>query len=229
MATTSEFEALRRRSAGDGGIQSLALALFLVILAFFIMLVSISSFEDRKVSSALESLQQKFRAAGNADPSAIEATPQAEARALQTAFLERLAALLNSELQNARVNADEAGNVLYVAFPVTQFFPPGGAVLRGERTALFEGIAQAIEERPAGSRIAVEVFLDRPSADATDARLVVAQASAIGADLVARGVARDSVSVGLRPGAVGIIEFVFRLQAAEEKLFSGTGDMEEQP
>jgi flagellar motor protein MotB len=229
MATMSEFEALRRRSAGDGGVQSLALALFLVILAFFIMLVSISSFEKEKVSTALDSVQQKFRASGNTDKPTAETAEMPDARALKTAFLEKLGALLSSELQNARVNAAEAGDALYVAFPITQFFAPGSAALRGERTALFEGIAQAIADRPPGSRVTVEVFFDSESLASNDARLAVAQAGAIGADLVARGVAKDSVSVGLRPGALGVIEFVFRLEGVRETLFSGGEEAEAQP
>lgn len=231
MSMTSEFEPLRRRSANDSGVQSLALALFLVILAFFIMLVSISTFEDTKVSSALQSVQQQFRPGGESERTESLIDPQAEARAAQTAFLERLRALLASEIASARAEADPDGTVLFLSFPASQFFAPGSAVLRGERTALFEAIAQIIEERPAGSEVTVEVFFDSNTlaASASGPQLEVRQAAAIGADLVARGVLKEFVSVGLRPGAAGVIEFIFRLRAAPEPLFDIGGASGETP
>lgn len=231
MSMTSEFEPLRRRSANDSGVQSLALALFLVILAFFIMLVSISSFEDEKVSSALQSVQQQFRAGGESERTDALIDPQEEARAQQTAFLERLRALLSSELGAGRAEAEADGSVLYLAFPASQFFAPGSAVLRGERTALFEAIAQIIEERPIGSEVTVEVFLDSSTiAPATAGpQMEVRQAAALGVDLVARGVMKEWVSVGLRPGAQGTIEFIFRLRAGPEPLFKPDAEIGEAP
>jgi hypothetical protein len=231
MSMTSEFEPLRRRSANSSGVQSLALALFLVILAFFIMLVSISTFEDEKVSSALQSVQQQFRSGGESERTDSMIDPQAEARALQTAFLERLRSLLASEIASARAEADPDGTVLYLAFPASQFFAPGSVVLRGERTALFEGIAQIIEERPAGSDVTLEVFFDSNGLAPTTngPQMEVRQAAAIGADLVARGVLKEFVSVGLRPGSAGVIEFIFRLRTGSEPLFGVNGGAGETP
>jgi hypothetical protein len=168
------------------------LSLFLILLAFFLVLVSHSQAEQSRVAAALGSVGRALRGgpdiafgfAGAADPeAAAEAAGRFQARVKQ-GFV--------GDLPELAFVAAADGTVLQVPVPLGRLF--AGDRLLAEREPLLGAIAGALKTAEGGVRHQVEVAL--PAEPASRA-LAIARAGALARDLEARGVDGAAIAVGI--------------------------------
>lgn len=184
----------RQRRGGDPSL-SVFLGLYLLVLAFFILLVSLSTIEERKARAVMESLTATF---GDARPSGTSVGPGEGDLAL---LLERrLAAAFASLVHIARVETVKPGRLVRAELPLAEVFVDEAAALRPALHPLLDRIVAALSSAPAGASVAVEVAL-AAAAETGEERLAPARADAFARELLARGAPPQRLSIALAPAA----------------------------
>lgn len=181
-------------SSGDAS-QLLFLSLFLLLLAFFILLNSLATIEETRSRKVLTSVAATFRvvAASNDESQIVIADlgPVAEPERL----LDTMKQLWVTSVSVQDVETLTPGRVMQITMLSNELFLGGEAELRRDRQALFENLARLLSVHSDGFAHEIELVHGR---DGTDAALPARRAVALAQALVSRGAPDDAVSVGIR-------------------------------
>ena len=201
--------------AGQAGLL-LYLSLFLLLLAFFIVLNAISVDSVRRARAVLKSVEQSF----TIDPRLLFGRDPVGSRSgtvLAVQRLETLGDLFSMAIAVEKVEVVAPGRLLEVRLPADALFMPGTARLRLDRTGLLDRVAEALLQPLPGERVEVE-FLVALSPDVpSQPPGPIERAGALARDLVARGAPAAAVSIGIERGAPGAARFVFSIRADDER------------
>ena len=185
---------------GRGPILMGLVSLLLMMVAFFIVLVGMSDFDDSRVRSVLVSIQTSF--AGM--PGGTEGTDEqsrADSIALE-AVRNEVAGVFATALQLDRI--ERTGGT-------AQLLPGADAVLRR--------VVAALDRRPAGYRYELDALVGRASvpadasAAADDIAPTAARSGALVRAFIAAGALPSSMAAALQPEAPERIRIVVRLIA----------------
>lgn len=183
----------RQKGSGDPSL-SIFLGLYLLVLAFFILLVSLSTIEEMKARAVMESLTATF---GNSRPSGTSTGPGEGDPALL--FERTVIAAFASLVHVARVEIVRPGRLLRAELPAAQVFADEAAALRPAVAPLLDRIVAAVSSAPGGG-VAVELALaatDEPGRRA----LAMARADAFAREMLRRGAPPHRLSIALSPQA----------------------------
>ncbi len=143
------------------GSLALFLALYLLLLAFFIMLNALSSLENQRASAVMDSLTTTFRAAPAPAPASgvvpLDAVPGPGLAA--EAFTAVLRDLFEATIPAARIERLAPGQALTLSLRADTLFESGADRLRPARLALFDAIIAALAQAPAGMRFEMTALL----------------------------------------------------------------------
>lgn len=214
----------------SGSTLTLFLALYLLVLAFFIVLVSISSPEKVKSSAVMDSLTSVFASGmpSTTSPTAF-AADEGDVIAVRE-FQRSISTMFATQLRVARVEEVQPGRLMRVSLPVSSLFQSGQAVIRENRFSLLDRIVAAISSRPPGLRFEMEFVvgrartIDGPSpASLTEE---IERAGAFARQMLARGAPPDSISVAVGSGdpELALITFYVRPLDEEEISFGETSE-----
>ncbi len=211
MVVPLRFGASRDRDEGGDGATLLYLGVFILLLAFFILLNSISHFHDEKVGAVIRSVDQAFStqalltgAAGDRQHSRRDA-----ARAVQD-----LGDLIRAQLPLAKVEAGTETGTLVVALPAANLFLADGSAVRPSHQALMDRMARTLERRPHGVLVRAEFLF--ATKGAADPSALMTRAGVLARAVTALGADPASLSVGLESGAeTGQVRLLFTVQAGE--------------
>jgi len=198
----------------------LLLSLNLILLAFFILLNSLSDFETDRARAVLASVKQAFNgkveAAGQQPSfgSSLGALPEVEAK------MREVGSLFEALAPTARAKSIRRANSVRVDVPAGALFKPGSQRLRLGREVLLERLAESLRKGSEGTpRYLLEILVGTGSQVAVEggatigsAGLELRRAAVLAARLSAEGAPFDGLSTGLRPGAAGSLRFVVRLR-----------------
>ena len=198
------------------------LSLFLLLLVFFIVLVSHSTLRDYRVQAVMSSVSRSF---APPPPGATETAPtQGSSALVALSGLKRLGDLFETDLAIVKVEKSLPGRMLVATTETSELFEDGTAFVRRERLGLLDRVARELGDR-AGVRFEVDFLIavgpepagKRPLGDP------VAQAAALGRALIADGAPPATVSVGIEPGAAGSARFLFAARLPGEPRRDGPG------
>lgn len=198
-------------SDGGDGATLLYLGVFILLLAFFILLNSISHFHDEKVGAVIRSVDEAFSSQAVLTGSAGDRQKVREeaARALQD-----LGDLIRAELPLAKVEAGTETGTLHVTMPASALFVGDGIAIRPDQQALMDRVARALEPRRHGVSVRAELLFS--TRDVPDTGPLVARAGALARALSALGANSAWMSVGLEKGAAaGQLRLLFSVHATE--------------
>ncbi|MDA0998450.1 MAG: hypothetical protein O2944_09620 [Proteobacteria bacterium] len=189
------------------------LGLFLLVLAFFIMLVSISTFEPVKSDAVKDSLSSAFTALlpVTSDPTSFNAK-DGDVIAGE-AFQEQVTGIFSTAVQIERIEVIQPGRLMRITLPVGALYRDNDSALRSDQVQLFDRVVAALSNRPTGLRKDMEFVIG--SAGTSDGSLPVGEtlefrrAGGFARMLAERGAPPDSVSVGVRRGNPGKITIWF--------------------
>lgn len=206
------------RRHGDVNLATL-LSLQLLLLAFFVLLTALSSFEGDRSRLVIDSLQSAFSAPFG------DRAPTAGGRAdalLLLSLQEEVGDLVATAVPLTRVERTAPGRAMSLDLPEDAFFRAGEVRLNPLQRPLFERLVRALDRRPAAYRY--EIDLLQP--DSVPQPLLVARAGALVDALIAAGAPPASLSIGSRPGEPGRIRIMIRLfgRDAPAGLFDGLAD-----
>ena len=196
-----------RSEAGDAGLITV-LCLYLVLLAFFILLNFMTTPDEARKRGVVE------RAFDNRSPATVVrqssdgGTDLPDSAGLLVRDLSGLFADLAPDLVS---ETRDGAPVVRLALRSDAVFEPGAAALREGRTALLEGVASALENE-AYDALHVETEILYGVARLDDAgTLEVERPGTLVRALAERGLAETRLAAAVLPGHEGRVLLVFRL------------------
>ena len=205
-----EFSSRDREPAKDSG-PILFLGLFLLLLAFFILLNSLAKREEIKSRAVINSLLLTFQV-----PEEDKATRELYISALAPVpdpeeVVDAFERLWVSSIPLLKVERLDDGRMMQVVMPVNELFFGRGAALRSDRKNLFVDTAKALSFKADGFVNELEFVLG------VDPRHLAnpvqeSRAVAIARELVANGAPPDTVKVGITEGETDRLRMRFHVR-----------------
>lgn len=205
---------------GGGGTTPLFLGLFLLILAFFILLVSISTVEKVKSKAVLDSLNSTFSTI--LPPSSSVTVFKVEEGKINAGerFQQKITDIFTSTIEVAKIEIIHPGRLMRVLIPSDSLFFIGMSKIRDARFPLLDRIVAALSSPPAGVRYDMEFVIGAKYVDGRSlpiaGTLEISRAGVFARDLMARGAPADSISIGLKPGNPAEVVIWFYVRPTNE-------------
>ena len=191
------------------------LSLYLLLLAFFVMLFNASRFDQGKADAVTESLSSTFRMHGQPDdPLVVRSSDQGQAPGNEV-ILRNVSDLIRTELEVAKVENLRRGRLLRATFATEHLFEPGTAGIRSDRDGLMRRLAEMLSTRTKGQRHKVEISVGSdwitPDRMKAAVPLPIARAASFSEILMSHGALQGTVSGGVRFSQPGVVVLVYRL------------------
>lgn len=194
---------------------ALFLGLYLILLAFFILLSTISSLSVSKSAAAVGSINSAFRSDSRVEALTGDSILLVQgAGQLDRNLLGAVRASFSGAFPNEEIDETVVGTAVRFVLSMDRIFQPGSPAVQEEADDLLERLAASLESSAVGFRNEVEVVLrtgaDLRSVGNPERRLLIERAGTLAREMVAKGVHVRSVQTGLRAGTSGTIAFFFR-------------------
>ena len=215
-----DFELPQQDSDQAPDVVPIFLGLFLLVLAFFIMLVSISTFEQVKSTAVMDSLSSTFTTVlpPTSDPTEFNAK-DGDIIAGE-AFQEQITSIFTTAGQVEKIEVVQPGRLMRLHMPASVLFKEGEAAVREDQLPLLDRVVAALSNRPPGLRQDMEVVIGTPPTGnyylPLQQTLEMARVGELARVLTGRGAPPDSISVGVSSGDQGNIKIWFWVRAIEE-------------
>jgi hypothetical protein len=209
-----------RPESDAGRTITLFLALYLLILAFFILLVSISSVEEVKSKALMDSLTSTFSSVlpPRMDLTAFNATTGDFLAADE--FQRQVTGLFSTIIGVVKVDTIQPGRLMRVELDGNGLFETDQAMIREGQYAFMDRLVSALSSNPPGLRFELEFIVPAPWQEnntlPVNKSLSIERAGAFARDLLSRGAPPGSVSIGLRGGYEKTVEIWFYIRALDE-------------
>lgn len=201
---------------------ALFLSLFLLILAFFILLVSISTFEKVKSQAVMDSLTSTFATVLpiNSDPTEFTAKDGVVFSGQQ--FQDQVGDIFSTVLPVAKVEVVQPGKKLRASFPIDSMFATDSPRLRPVSIPLLDRIVAALSGSPAGVKFEMEFVVGAEylaeNALPINQTLVLSRAGQFAREMESRGVPPETIAIGLGPGNPKRVTIWFYVRSVQKKL-----------
>jgi len=196
------------------------LGLFLLVLAFFIMLVSISTFEKVKSNAVMDSLSSTFTTVLPPTTDLTEFNAKDGDILAGEAFQEQITTIFSTAIQVEKIEVVQPGKLMRLHIPTPILFKDDEITLRQDQLSLMDHVVAALSNRPPGLRQDLEIIIGTdvtekiflPDTQSIETRRV----GELARTLVGRGAPPDSVSVGIKDGPSNEISLWFWVRPIEE-------------
>lgn len=205
---------------------TLFLGLYLLILAFFILLNAISTIEKIKAEAVMDSLTSTF---------STLLPPESDLRVFNAesgdvlqarAFLETSARLFESLIPAVEVTVVQPGQQMQAIFPVNSLYFEDKDQMRPGRNIeeLYDGIIAVISSRPDNLRFEMDVLIGAVYIDGRTLPIAPTLESrrlgAFAREYIRRGGPPDSISIGLHPGDRDEIRVLFSVRPLDNAILN---------
>ena len=178
--------------------------LLLMILAFFVVLTSISLRDSHKANAVAVSLQQTFSGGANMPPDAA-AEP---AEDVDQTYVQSLARQFQAYIPMQAGAAPSAGYEQHLALPMDQVFDAGAIAAKPALQAVLGQLMTALQHRPADMDYELEIRL--AAAELSD--LHVDRAAGIAAALARLRAPAEKFTIGVIRSTAPTLEIIVRLR-----------------
>jgi hypothetical protein len=196
------------------------LSLFLMVLAFFIVLVSISTFETVKSKAVMQSLNSTFATFQPRQAKTTDFTAKEGEVLGGQVFQEKITGLFATAIQVAKVKVVKPGRLMRIQLPARAMFSDGDAAVKPSILPFLDRIAAALGGRPPGIRFDMEFVIGTPYGSdgmlAETQTLERSRAGGFAREMLARGAPEDSISIGLAPGDAEQITLRFYVRQSDD-------------
>ncbi len=198
---------LNAASASADGTHTLQLSLFLMLLTFFFVLTSGSTFDDQRVGPVIGGIQDAF---GALNASSVDQTGRLSGGTLpvlqtgsRPASGDFSDAIISAFLEVGGQESSRTGGSLDLALDVSGLFVDGAAAIRADKRALFAALGAALAAGPDNRHVAILV----PAASQN--RLDVRRAASVARLLSAAGTPEGHLAVGVSDASQDHVSFRF--------------------
>lgn len=193
----------------------LVLSLYLLLLAFFVVLNSISNVEVSRLQAVSGSLSETFANEGKpADRSARLVSSEGNLLA-DAGFMSRIGHLVRTELAFAKVEEVTPGRLMSVTMSADSLFIPGREAINPLHRATIDRVAKALVNPPPGVRYDVDILMGDSAAD----NLVIGRSAYLASTFVAAGSPARSIAAGIEQEAPGNLTLLFHVRPRGEARF----------
>lgn len=204
------------------------LALYLIILAFFILMNAISSRQEARSDAVLGSLGATFSEPALVATGPFDVAPGSGVFSAIADFENTVRALFEAEFPFVKVSPYQPFGQMQVEIPVESIYAPGRTTPLAEQAPFFDRLAAALNREIPGHHFEAELLIALPVAEARnptpERAIAVERAGAFARQLDARNVSANHVSVGIEEGDPAMLRLLFFARAAgEDALLSAAG------
>lgn len=183
---------------------ALFLGLYLILLAFFVLLNTMASPKEDRVKAVLGSLLSTFSTEIMNTRAPTDFTSSVGEILASEEFHREIRDFFEVAVPLSRVEFFSAGTMMQIILPVDQLFEPGSIVLREDSDEILGRVVRAMSRRVEGLRYDIEfTTFTGPFAAAPTGGvqvLEVARAGAFARILVERGIGAEAITIGAQPG-----------------------------
>ncbi len=206
-----------KKALGGNSVMGLFVSLYLILLAFFIVLEVQSETVIAKSEEAIDSVQQTFKPSRTLGEAELSTENAGETAARSHIYLSAVADLFRDELAIEGRFADTSGGLLVFTVPMQTLFLEGSVRLRSDRTEFLSSIGALSALPSPGEHREVSVFFSRGQTEQSGAdRLLANRVSEIRSHLVDAGMSPEQFVAGFEPSDVGTVTVVFRLLSGSQ-------------
>jgi flagellar motor protein MotB len=197
------------------------LSLYLLLLAFFVLLFNLSRTEELKSNSVARSLNTSFSRKGvpEKEPE-IFVSAEGDVIGASKEIVRKFGLLIKTAIPIAEIKVVEVGRIFQARFPVNEIFDPGRATPRPERARRIRRIADEMANPPRGIHYEVEVMFtgsrDRDEQSAKSHALSVSRAGYFARMAIAMGIPSGMIATGVAVGQPDWVEMMFHLRSRKE-------------
>ncbi len=198
------------------------LGLYLVLLAFFVFLTSISNFETKRSNAVIKSMVTTFSsldATRTLRPVDTNTALEFEGQVLQDSLVD----LFGKQASGTSFETLTPGQVLEITVNGVNSFSDDDRSLEPGLARLTGQIAAILRARPVGGRFEINVIVGGAAADSEDdesagdvSRKAIWRAGAIARALITKGSPEGSVAAGIDDGVAGRIRLRFYVRSHDE-------------
>ncbi len=208
------------REGSGGSTISLFLGLYLLVLSFFILLVTISTREELKTRAVMDSLTSTFRTILPPSTDLTAFSAKEGEVVIRQRFQEQITKIFTAAMRVIKLEIVQPGRVMRVVMPADALFFTGGTEIRPARFPLLDRLVATLSARPPGVRYDMEFVIGSAYTPDNDLplrqTLEMSRVGSFARAMLARGVPPDSISVGLKPGSRANVVIWFYVRDPEE-------------
>jgi len=212
----------RQPALAGGGTSTLIqfLSLYLLVLAFFILLVTISTFEEVKSNAVMNSLNSTFKPVAPPTTDLTVFTSRSGRILGAEEFQNHVEGLFATTIGVEKVEIVQPGRLMEVIIAADSLFLPDSTEIRKSNIPLVDRIISSLSGRPPGFHFDMEFIIgseDRPDTLMPgEQTLQMARAGAFVRGMFARGVPPATVSIGIRKGNPDKVILWFYIRSPNE-------------
>ena len=199
---------------------ALFLSLYLIILAFFILLNAYSQRQETRTAAVLGSLGTTFSEVFVSATGPLEAARGPDAFGALGELEDEVRELFESVIPLVKVTPYLRYSQLLVEVPIDGMYAPGEASVRTEAAGLLDRLAEVLRREMPGQRFELEAVVSLPGSGARKAGpgrdLAARRAAVLAREMGARGVQPDAVAAGVADGDVAALRLSLFIREADE-------------
>lgn len=196
-----------------GDTTSLFVSLYLIILAFFMVLNSISNQSQTKIKTATESVSRAFDNPYEPDADFIDVTETEDTLLPNDEFYEQLQGVFASLIGFEGKFPSQGGNVIRVEFDQRDVYEDDSSVFRDDQKAFFFQLSRFLQSESVGTIREIEYMVytggSFPSGPAYWEDLSILRSGALVERMTSMGVRSDQLSIGVSPGKANGVKVSF--------------------
>lgn len=201
-----------RAQEGDGSSSlMLYLSVFILLLAFFMLLNALSVPRQDKAGAVRRSVEAAF-ALDEPGRDADGAPRRRAAREQAVAALRSLGDLIRTEIPLAKVEVAGRGDTLALTLPAGSLYTADGSGILPSRTGLLHRMAAVLFRREAGVQVVGEFLL----ATDGDPQMLIGRAGVLARAVTGMGAPDGALSVGIERGPPDRVRLLFRIETAAD-------------
>ncbi len=203
------------RDAPRNPLHILVLSLYLLMLAFFVVLNSISNVEVTRLQAVSGSLNETFAAEGKPADKSIKLVSSQGNVFADAAFLSRVGNLIRTEFAFANVEDVLPGRLMAVTMSADSLFIPGREAINPLLRPIIDRVAKALINPLPGVRYDVEILVGNSATD----DLVLGRSALLANVFAAAGSPARSIAAGMEQNAPGQLRLLFHVRPRNEARF----------
>ena len=216
MADDTQNNLMNDASGGGkpgGDTTSLFVSLYLIILAFFMVLNSISNQSQTKVKSATDSVTRAFDNPFAPEAAFVEVTEEDEAQSPNDEFYEQLQGVFASLIGFEGKFPTQGGNTIRVEVNQNSLYLRDNYDFRENQQPFFNQLANFLQNESVGTVREIEYIVysgERfPAGPEYWKNLSILRSGALVHKLTNMGVREDQLSIGVSPGDEDLVKVTF--------------------